>query len=153
MISLSYKQQQQKCFKKRKLIYRWRDIERITCRKVLNNNIGIDVQTVEKKVKSFNLFEPAERDRFIAMVQKVQALPGASHSLKVVTTAHAKQKKTELLSSWHNNEITNQEFLLKLNAMAGRCFNDMFSYPIFPWTITDFSSDIVTFDQKRLDQT
>lgn len=32
------------------------------------------------------------------------------------------------------------EFLLKVNKFAGRSFNDLSQYPIFPWVISDYSS-------------
>ena len=41
--------------KKRTIIYRWKEIEEIALRKVLNMDIGLEIITVDKKLKSFNL--------------------------------------------------------------------------------------------------
>lgn len=45
-----------------------------------------------------------------------------------------------LTSAWVNHEITNFDYLMHLNIMAGRTFNDLGQYPIFPWVLKDYSS-------------
>jgi len=39
--------------------------------------------------------------------------------------------------------------LLKINKHASRSFNDLTAYPIFPWVINDYKSDLVTFEQQK----
>ena len=41
---------------------------------------------------------------------------------------------------WINGEISNFDYLMYLNAIANRSFNDLSQYPIFPWVISDYSS-------------
>lgn len=43
-------------------------------------------------------------------------------------------------SEWNKGHITNMEYLLALNAAAGRSFHDLSRYPVFPWVIADYSS-------------
>mgnify|MGYP001626795106 CR=1 FL=1 len=38
---------------------------------------------------------------------------------------------------------------MKLNKYASRSFNDNSAYPIFPWVITDYKSDLVTFMENK----
>ncbi len=53
------------------------------------------------------------------------------------TSPHSTQTIT---SAWANREISNFEYLMRLNTIAGRTFNDLGQYPIFPWIIADYVS-------------
>ncbi|KAK2407273.1 WD-40 repeat family protein / beige protein [Trifolium repens] len=37
--------------------------------------------------------------------------------------------------------ISNFEYLMQLNTLAGRSYNDLTQYPVFPWIISDYSSE------------
>ncbi len=41
---------------------------------------------------------------------------------------------------WINGQISNYNYLMFLNIMANRSFNDLSQYPIFPWIISDYST-------------
>lgn len=45
-----------------------------------------------------------------------------------------------LTQLWQHHEISNFEYLLYLNAAAGRSYNDLTQYPVFPWVLQDYSS-------------
>lgn len=36
--------------------------------------------------------------------------------------------------------MSNFEYLMKLNMAAGRTYNDIQQYPVFPWVIADYTS-------------
>jgi hypothetical protein len=36
---------------------------------------------------------------------------------------------------WQNGQVSNFEYLMALNTLAGRSFNDITQYPVFPWVI------------------
>ena len=38
-----------------------------------------------------------------------------------------------LIEQWKNNKISTYKFLMFLNLMGNRSFNDLYQYPIFPW--------------------
>lgn len=42
--------------------------------------------------------------------------------------------------AWVNREISNFDYLMHLNTTAGRSFNDLGQYPVFPWIIADYKS-------------
>ena len=44
-------------------------------------------------------------------------------------------KSSGLTQKWINREISNFEYLMQLNTIAGRTFNDLSQYPVFPWVI------------------
>ena len=39
-------------------------------------------------------------------------------------------------------EIDNFQYLMYLNTLAGRSYNDLMQYPIFPWIIADYDSEV-----------
>lgn len=42
-------------------------------------------------------------------------------------------KNSNMLQKWQRREISNFDYLMFLNTIAGRTFNDLNQYPIFPW--------------------
>ncbi|CCD22233.1 Bph1p NDAI_0A00750 [Naumovozyma dairenensis CBS 421] len=42
---------------------------------------------------------------------------------------------------WQNGELSNFYYLNILNTLAGRSFNDLTQYPVFPWVIADYTSE------------
>ena len=42
---------------------------------------------------------------------------------------------------WANGLMSNFDYLLYLNAISGRSFNDFSQYPVFPWIISDYNSE------------
>jgi neurobeachin-like protein 1/2 len=47
---------------------------------------------------------------------------------------------SQLTLAWQNREISNFQYLMHLNTIAGRSFNDLGQYPVFPWVIADYVS-------------
>ena len=54
-----------------------------------------------------------------------------------------------LTQKWVRREISNFEYLMQLNTIAGRTFNDLSQYPIFPWVITDYSSSKLNLENPK----
>lgn len=50
--------------------------------------------------------------------------------------------------SWKRREMTNFEYLMILNTLAGRSYNDLTQYPVFPWVLADYSSEILDFNKS-----
>ena len=43
------------------------------------------------------------------------------------------------MQEWQSRNISNLEYLMWLNIFAGRSFNDLTQYPVFPWLITNYT--------------
>lgn len=43
--------------------------------------------------------------------------------------------------AWQRRDISNFEYLMRLNEAAGRSYEDLSQYPVFPWVIRDYTSD------------
>ena len=54
--------------------------------------------------------------------------------------------KARIVSQWLSGKMTNFDFLMHLNSFAGRSFNDLTQYPVFPWVIADYDSEEIDLD-------
>jgi len=45
--------------------------------------------------------------------------------------------------------MTNFEFLMYLNSFAGRSYNDLTQYPVFPWVIADYESEELDLNDPK----
>lgn len=46
---------------------------------------------------------------------------------------------------WHRREMNNFDYLMTLNTLSGRSYNDLTQYPVFPWILADYSSEKLDF--------
>ncbi|GLT84466.1 hypothetical protein SLE2022_026940 [Rubroshorea leprosula] len=71
----------------------------------------------------------------------VQAWPSHLNNIYLATQRPEQLlKRTQLMERWSRWEISNFEYLMQLNTMAGRSYNDITQYPVFPWVLSDYSS-------------
>ena len=48
-----------------------------------------------------------------------------------------------MTSRWVAREISNFEYLMFINTIAGRSYQDLNQYPVFPWILTNYESDTI----------
>ncbi|KAH8907910.1 beach-domain-containing protein [Coniochaeta sp. PMI_546] len=46
-----------------------------------------------------------------------------------------------MMRRWQKGEMSNFHYLMLVNTLAGRTFNDLTQYPVFPWVIADYTSE------------
>ena len=51
---------------------------------------------------------------------------------------------------WVKGEMSNFQYLMLINTMAGRTFNDLTQYPVFPWVIADWTSEELTLRDPKV---
>uniref|UniRef100_A0A8C7HD93 LPS responsive beige-like anchor protein n=1 Tax=Oncorhynchus kisutch TaxID=8019 RepID=A0A8C7HD93_ONCKI len=59
-----------------------------------------------------------------------------------ISQASPKQlyKASNMTQRWQRREISNFEYLIFLNTISGRTYNDLNQYPVFPWVITNYDT-------------
>ncbi|OXA60252.1 WD repeat and FYVE domain-containing protein 3 [Folsomia candida] len=50
---------------------------------------------------------------------------------------------TSVTQRWVRGEISNFQYLMHMNTLAGRSYNDLMQYPVFPWILADYDSDFI----------
>ena len=58
----------------------------------------------------------------------------------------------KLYEKWTKWEISTLKFLMILNLYSNRSYNDINQYPVVPWIITDYSSQILSTNEKHIRQ-
>lgn len=53
---------------------------------------------------------------------------------------HFRRAHNELVAAWKSRKLSNFDYLMAVNTLAGRSFNDLTQYPVFPWVLADYSS-------------
>lgn len=56
---------------------------------------------------------------------------------------------SSLTQHWQHGELTNFEYLMYINAAAGRSYMDLTQYPVFPWILADYTSAELDLDDPR----
>ncbi|XP_069810685.1 lysosomal-trafficking regulator [Dendropsophus ebraccatus] len=57
---------------------------------------------------------------------------------------------TALTQLWCSGQITNFEYLTHLNKHAGRSFNDLMQYPVFPFILGDYTSETLDLSSSLI---
>lgn len=50
---------------------------------------------------------------------------------------------------WKAGKISNFDYILALNSAAGRTFHDLSRYPVFPWVVADYTSEILDLNNPE----
>ncbi|KAK8487058.1 hypothetical protein V6N11_046184 [Hibiscus sabdariffa] len=83
----------------------------------------------------------SSEDRRNAYRAIVQAQPPHLNNIYLATQRPEQLlKRTQLMERWARWEISSFEYLMQLNTLAGRSYNDITQYPVFPWILADYSS-------------
>ena len=43
-----------------------------------------------------------------------------------------------LTDGWQRGSTSNFEYLMQINLLAGRCFDDLMQYPVLPWVLREY---------------
>ncbi|VDK38827.1 unnamed protein product [Taenia asiatica] len=59
--------------------------------------------------------------------------------------------------AWLRGQMSNFDYIMALNTAAGRTYNDVTQYPIFPWILADYESEVLDLEKtsssfRRLDR-
>ena len=57
---------------------------------------------------------------------------------------------SDTVQLWREGLLTNWEYLMQLNKMAGRSYNDLMQYPVFPFVIADYSSQVLDLTDPQV---
>ncbi|XP_041803075.1 WD repeat- and FYVE domain-containing protein 4 isoform X2 [Chelmon rostratus] len=71
----------------------------------------------------------------------VSALKGRGVSEVIANARKTPVVEKAALVKWQRGEISNFEYLMHLNTIAGRTYNDLMQYPVFPWVLADYQSE------------
>ncbi|XP_015121948.1 lysosomal-trafficking regulator [Diachasma alloeum] len=56
----------------------------------------------------------------------------------------------EALALWRSGALTNWEYVMCLNKLAGRSYNDLMQYPVFPFVLADYISERIDLNNSKI---
>ncbi|KAM9307763.1 neurobeachin-like protein 2 [Gastrophryne carolinensis] len=59
-------------------------------------------------------------------------------------------QSSRITQKWVRREISNFEYLMQLNTIAGRTYNDLSQYPVFPWILCDYVSETLDLNNPEV---
>uniref|UniRef100_A0A670XXI6 Neurobeachin like 1 n=1 Tax=Pseudonaja textilis TaxID=8673 RepID=A0A670XXI6_PSETE len=100
----------------------------------------------KKEVSNFTCCQnskPKYKNREILMINRIYSriLSLCSQNISGTRSPQELFKTSGLTQKWVNREISNFDYLIQLNTMAGRTYNDLAQYPVFPWILQDYTSE------------
>uniref|UniRef100_A0A8C6LM26 Neurobeachin n=1 Tax=Nothobranchius furzeri TaxID=105023 RepID=A0A8C6LM26_NOTFU len=120
------------------------EIRAVFSRRYLLQNTGLEVFMANRTSVMFNFPDQATVKRVVYSLPRVGV--GTSYGLpqaRRISLATPRQlfKSSNMTQRWQRREISNFEYLMFLNTIAGRTYNDLNQYPVFPWVLTNYDSE------------
>ncbi len=103
---------------------------------------GIEFFLVDQTNYFLNFLNKRKRNKvYSRLIGSTKQLPNLVYSSSSRGSPADLLKSSGLTQKWVQREITNFEYLMQLNTIAGRSFNDLSQYPVFPWILADYESE------------
>ncbi|CAL8363262.1 unnamed protein product [Lota lota] len=120
------------------------EIRAVFSRRYLLQSTGLEVFMANRTSVMFNFPDQATVKRVVYSLPRVGV--GTSYGLpqaRRISMATPRQlfKSSNMTQRWQRREISNFEYLMFLNTIAGRTYNDLNQYPVFPWVLTNYDSE------------
>ncbi|XP_066568174.1 WD repeat and FYVE domain-containing protein 3 isoform X2 [Amia ocellicauda] len=140
-------------------IFAYEDIKEVHKRRYLLQPIAVEVFSGDGR-NYLLTFQKGVRNkvyqRFLAVVP---SLADSSESVSGQRPNTSVEQGSGLLSTlvgersvtqrWERGEISNFQYLMHLNTLAGRSYNDLMQYPVFPWILADYDSEELDLNNPK----
>ncbi|KAK2038218.1 beige/BEACH domain-containing protein [Colletotrichum somersetense] len=144
--------------------WRWHDVISISKRRFLFRDVAIEIFFTDGRSYLLTSINPALRDEVFGKLMNKAPHTNAASSLPNPEDAwrlEALKVSEEMpqgfgskfgsifnstpwnpaMKKWQKGEMSNFHYLMLVNTMAGRTFNDLTQYPVFPWVLADYTSE------------
>ncbi|RJE24669.1 beige BEACH domain-containing protein [Aspergillus sclerotialis] len=144
--------------------WKWSDVISVSKRRFLFRNVALEIFFTDGSSYLLTLISPRVRDELCSQLgaKAPQVTGSISHSrpedIWRFETLRSQEDAPLTLGSkvasvfghspahpatrkWVRGEISNFHYLMLVNTLAGRTFNDLTQYPVFPWVLADYTSE------------
>ncbi|GAM17883.1 hypothetical protein SAMD00019534_010580 [Acytostelium subglobosum LB1] len=124
------------------------DVQDILKRRYLLRDVAIELFSTDGRNTLVVFSDSLTRDAIHNDV--VMNMPGYATAGDIGTLSSSHNVEDERASSmwrksqtllWQQGLISNFQYLMYLNTLAGRTYNDLTQYPVFPWILSDYTSE------------
>ncbi|RZF43720.1 hypothetical protein LSTR_LSTR004233 [Laodelphax striatellus] len=119
------------------------EVRAIFSRRYLLQNVAIEIFLASRTSIMFAFPDQS------TVKKVIKALPRVGVGIKYgipqtrrasMMSARQLMRNSNMTQKWQRREISNFEYLMFLNTIAGRTYNDLNQYPVFPWVLTNYES-------------
>lgn len=144
--------------------WRWQDVLSVSKRRFLFRDVAIEIFFTDGRSYLLTAIDPAKRDEIYARLTAMtphtsnpSLLPNPEDAWRLESLRFGEESPQTLgakfgsifnssawnpmMRRWQRGEISNFHYLMLVNTMAGRTFNDLTQYPVFPWVLADYTSE------------
>jgi hypothetical protein len=129
--------------KKTEKIWKISEIDEVFPRRFIHRMTAFELFFKNGKSMLFNVFSEENCNQVLDFMKSWARSYG-----KVVK--ESKKLLPFYRKSWVKGQISNLEYLLLLNKLASRSFNDISQYPVFPWVLKDYKSSDLRFEDESI---
>lgn len=119
------------------------EIVDVQTRNYLHEKTALEIFFSNHKAYFLN-FVGGDRKQVYKRIVDVKPANLAAHHFSAFTfgvpSPSSLLKKLGVTERWRKRKMSNFEYLMALNTIAGRTYNDLSQYPVFPWVLSNYSS-------------
>ncbi|XP_078683644.1 neurobeachin-like isoform X8 [Branchiostoma floridae x Branchiostoma belcheri] len=124
--------------------WHFHDIVAIFSRNYLHQRTALEIFFANRSSVMFSFPDQATVKKVVYALPRVGV--GVNYGLpqaRRVSLATPKQlfRMSNMTARWQRREISNFEYLMFVSTIAGRTYNDLNQYPVFPWVLTNYESE------------
>ncbi|KAJ3192933.1 Neurobeachin-like protein 1 [Irineochytrium annulatum] len=115
-------------------------VREVYLRRYMLRNSALEVFFTDRTNYLFNFHQSKDKLKFltkIAQLRPKNLLNTDARSPRDII------KRDNIVERWQRREISNFEYLMHLNTVSGRTYNDLTQYPVFPWVLVNFTSETI----------
>lgn len=137
--------------------WRWPDVISVSKRRFLFRDVALELFFRDGRSYLLTTMDQAKRDEvFGRLMARTVSGPSGEDAWRLEALRTPEEGPATLGSKfgsifnasawnpamrrWQRGELSNFHYLMLVNTMAGRTFNDLTQYPVFPWVLADYTS-------------
>ena len=95
-------------------------------------------------IRDANLFIEKEKNQ--NKISKNLIFKGKKNYCRLIDTKEILEQATE---KWSNGFVNTYSYIMILNTLSGRTYNNLAQYPIYPWILKDYSSNEIDLNESK----
>jgi len=131
------------------------DLYSIFKRRYQLEDVAMEIFDVHRRSTLVAFSSVIKRDEFLSIILKA-SLPNSifhAYSGGITSTSYSKimaSYQAKVKNHWLAGKMTNFDFIMNMNTFAGRSYNDLTQYPVFPWVLKDYESEELNLNDPSI---
>uniref|UniRef100_H2YT40 BEACH domain-containing protein n=1 Tax=Ciona savignyi TaxID=51511 RepID=H2YT40_CIOSA len=122
----------------------FQEVRAVFSRRYLLNNTALEIFLANRTCIMFNYPDADVMKKVVNYLPRVGIGTGCGlPQARRISLASPRQllKSSNMTERWQRREVSNFEYIMFLNTISGRTFNDLNQYPVFPWVISNYDCE------------